>query len=205
MHLYPGGTWWDRAARGHRFWQNYLCDLEWRVALDGRPNLLGARFAEGAMLSLIFAFVPFWWIVPRALADPGAARRSAWAAAVRLLGCASVAGMVAVALMPSEYFGALHGVAVVVAGVPGLTAAVLATLMLLRAEPRPRIAGWLGATMLVFALVDFALYVDTMWAGGPGPIALPAIQKVALMSLMAWMAAVALRARGRPQAPHARR
>lgn len=190
MHLYPGGTWWDRGARGYRFWQNYICDLEWRVTLDGRPNLLGSRLAEAAMLALILGFVPFWWIVPRLFWE-----RRRLGRAVSVLGTVSVAGMVAVALMPSERFGVLHGVVVVVAGVPGLTAAVLATVALLRSEPRPPVVGPLGAAMLVFAVLDFLLYVRTIASGGPGPILLPAIQKVALLLLLAWMAAVAVRAR----------
>jgi hypothetical protein len=194
MREYPGGTWWDRGTRGHRFWQNYFCDLEWRVALDGQPNALGARYAQAGMLLLIAGFVPFWWIVPRLFAP--AHGQQVLGRVVRALGLASVAGMVAVSLMPSERFGALHGAAVVVAGVPGLTAALLATFGLLRGEPRPRVAGFLGAAMLVFAMFDFILYVRTMALGGPGPILLPAAQKVAVVLLLAWMSVVAVRARG---------
>ncbi len=190
MHLYPGGTWWDPAARGHRFWQNFLCDLEWRVALDGQPNALGARVAQAAMLVLVSAFAPFWGIVPRLFV-----RARTRARAVRALGWTSVVGMAAVSLMPSERFGALHAVAVVVAGVPGLTATALATIGLLGGEPRPRIAGWLGAAVLASAAIDFLLYVHTAVRGGPGPPLLPGIQKVALTLLLAWMATVAVRAR----------
>jgi hypothetical protein len=193
MHEYPGGTWWDRSTRGHRFWQNYLCDLEWRVALDGQSNALGARYAQAGMLLLIAGFVPFWWIAPR-LFGPTRGPKTL-GRVVRALGLASVAGMAAVSLMPSERFGALHGVAVVVAGVPGLSAALLAIFGLLRGEPRPRVAGFLGAAMLVFAMLDFILYVRTMALGGPGPLLLPAAQKVAVVLLLGWMSVVAVRAR----------
>ena len=40
MRLYPGGTSWDPAARGQRFWTNFLCDLARPTALDGTPNPL---------------------------------------------------------------------------------------------------------------------------------------------------------------------
>ena len=68
MALYPGGTWWEPHAAGHRFWTNFLCDLEWRTALNGTPNPVGARLAEGAMLSLVLAFVPFWPVAARLFA-----------------------------------------------------------------------------------------------------------------------------------------
>jgi hypothetical protein len=42
MILYPGGTCWDPAAHGHRFWENFLCDLEWSVARNGMPNPTGS-------------------------------------------------------------------------------------------------------------------------------------------------------------------
>lgn len=183
MALYPGGTWWEPHAVGHRFWSNFLCDLEWRTTLNGTPNPVGAPLAEGAMLSLVLAFVPFWPLAARLF--PGRPRLGA---AVRILGWTSVAGMIAVALMPSERFGPLHGVAVVVAGLPGLSAAVLAAtgqLLVRRTLP-----GALGAAMVLFAVADFVLYVHTMLHGGPGPLLLPAAQKVALLLLLAWMLVV---------------
>jgi hypothetical protein len=192
MALYPGGTWWDPTTRGVRFWQNFLCDLEWNPALNGEPNPVGSRLAQAAMLFLVAGFVPFWWIAPRLFPA-----RRALGAAVRVLGLTAVAGMVAVALMPSDRCGALHGVAVVFAGVPGLSAAILAAAgMLLPDAAKPaRIAGLLGAAMLLFALLDFALYVRTMTHGGPGPLLLPAAQKLALLLLLAWMSLVARLAR----------
>ena len=191
MALYPGGTWWDATTRGARFWQNFLCDLEWNPALNGEPNPVGSRVAQASMLVLVAGFVPFWWLAPRLFA----ARRGL-GAAVRALGLASVAGMAAVVLMPSDCFGALHGVAVVVAGIPGLSAALLATAgMLLPGAPaHARAAGVTGAAMLAFALLDFALYVRTMTHGGPGPLLLPAAQKVAVVLLLGWMTLVATRA-----------
>jgi hypothetical protein len=48
--------------------------------------------------------------------------------------------------------------------------------------------------MLAFALADFLLYVRTLVLGGPGPVVIPVAQKAALLLLMAWMLAVAVRA-----------
>ncbi len=189
MCLYPGGTWWDTSVRGHRFWQNFLCDLEWRVALNGQPNPLGSTLAQGAMLLLVIGFLPFWLLVPRLFV-----RHARLAAAVRVLGTVSVGGMIAVTFMPSERFGALHGAMVVLAGVPGLTAAALSVTGLALAEPRPRVAGGLGAFMLVFATVDFTLYVAHLIAHVEGTALVASVQKIALMLLLAWMVVVAVRA-----------
>jgi hypothetical protein len=186
MCLYPGGTWWDPTTRGASFWQNYLCDLESEVALNHMPNLAGARFGKAAILVMIVGLMPFWWIVPRLFVTLPRLGRI-----VRALGLASLAGIVAVGLMPSSRFGWLHGAAVVAAGVPGLSAAVLAVAGLAHGETHPRTAAALGAAMLVFALSDFVLYTRTMLVGGPGPLLMPASQKIALLLLLAWMIVVA--------------
>jgi hypothetical protein len=194
MCLYPGGTWWDATARGHRFWENFLCDLEWRVALNGEPNPWGSQLARAAMLLLLSGLVPFWLAVPRLLG--GASGR-----AVRALGLGSAAATVAVVLMPSDRFGALHGVMVLVAGVPGLAAVALAVRGMAQGEPRPRISAWVGAAMLAAALVDFVLYASHLVGHTNGTPLGPALQKVALLLLLAWMVAVAARsasAAGRP-------
>jgi hypothetical protein len=186
MRLYPGGTFWDPATRGARFWQNFLCDLGSQVALNGQPNPLGARFGQAAIWLMVIGLAPFWWIVPGRFA-----RLRRLGRAVRALGLASLGGIVAASLMPSSRFGALHGMAVVLAAAPGLCAAGLAVAGLAHAEPRPAVRALLGAAMLAFALVDFGLYGRTMLYGGPGPILLPIAQKLAALLLVAWMIVVA--------------
>jgi hypothetical protein len=197
MAFYPGGTCWDVTTRGHRFWQNFLCDLEWRVALNGEPNLLGSRLAQTAMLLLVFGLAPFWFDVPYLFA----ARQRVGGVAVRALGLTSVAATIAVVFMPSERFGALHGVMVIVACVPGLAAATWAVRGLALGEPRPRVCAWIGGSMFVFALVDFVLYASHLIRHTEGTPAVPAIQKVALILLLTWMVALALRVARRPSTP----
>jgi hypothetical protein len=189
MHVYPGGTWWDTTATAHRFWENFLCDLEWRVALNGAPNPLGAALAKAAMLLLVLALVPFWLAVPRVFRGASAGER----AAVTAPGLVSAVATVAVVLMPSDRFGALHGAMVIVAGVPGLAAAAMAVRGLALREPRPRVAAWLGGAMLAAAFVDFALYVSHFATHTNGTPLGPALQKVALLLLLAWMVVVAVR------------
>jgi hypothetical protein len=188
MVLYHGGTGWDAGAPGYSFWDNYLCDLLRREAIDGAPNAVGATLAAAAMISLLAGLVPFWLELPRLL---GA--RSRIAPLARALGLLSVAGVVGVVLLPSDRFGAIHGLAVVVAAVPGLLASFLAVLGLARHEEAPRVAAAVGAAWLGFAAVDFVFYARHLAAGNEGSPLLPAAQKVALVCLMAWMLAVAAR------------
>lgn len=192
MGLYPGGTWWDSTTRGHRFWENFLCDLEWRVALNGTPNPVGSRLATAAMLVLLVGLAAFWLGVPRVFGR----RPPRGTTAVTWLGLTSAAGTIAVVLMPSDRFGALHGAMVLSAGVPGLAATALAVVVLCVGEPRPRIAAWTGASMLAFAVADFGLYAWHFLSHTEGSILGPALQKVALILLLAWMVLVAVRAGG---------
>jgi hypothetical protein len=195
MVLYPGGTWWDPTTVGYRFWQNYLCDLEWRVALDGRDNALGSHFAQWALLTLVAGLAPFWACVAL-LFDV----RPRLGRVVRALGFVAIAGTVAVAFMPSERFPFLHGLAVIGSGVPGLAACGLAAWGLAAEGPRPRVEGWLGWAVLAVSLVDLGLYAVHWASGDEATPLLPAIQKVGLLLLLAWMSGVALRVMRTPPA-----
>jgi hypothetical protein len=185
--LYDGGTWWDAGAPGYSFWDNYLCDLLLHNAIDGAPNPIGSRLAAAAMIALLVGLVPFW--------RGGAALIQAWPPGrwAGRMGLLSVAGVVAVVLLPSDRFGPVHGLAVVVAAVPGLAASLLAVVGLARHERPPRVAAFVGACWLVAATVDFVFYAHHLAKGDEGSPFLPAAQKVALACLMAWMLTVAAR------------
>jgi hypothetical protein len=213
MWLYPGGTWWDPTTVGYRFWQNYLCDLEWHVGLNGQDNTAGSRLAKAAMLLLLAGLAAFWLIVPSLFGEgeppgrQGARRIFSWRLgglaallSVPFLGLASVAGAVAVALMPSDRFPVLHGLMVIVAGVPGLAAAALSTRRLLARGGLWPAGGWLGAALFAVALADLALYTAHWAAGDNAAPVLPAIQKVGLFLLLGWMNGVALRVMRLPPA-----
>jgi|HubBroStandDraft_2_1064218.scaffolds.fasta_scaffold07852_3 hypothetical protein len=186
MRAYPGGTWWDAQAVGHRFWQNFLCDIEWRVALNGARNPVGSRLAFFAMATLVAGLAPFWVSVAEIISRDG---KRPLAAAVRLSGGTSMAGILAVISLPSDTFGALHGVFVIAASLLGFVAATLAVLGL-RMAGRSGCAA-LGASAMVVAVFDFVLYVSHFATHTQDSPLTPALQKVALGLLLAWMVAVA--------------
>ncbi len=190
MLLYPGGTWWDPTSHGSSISQNYLCDFERREAIDGAANPIGSWLAEAAMFSLVLGLMAFWNVMPSLMG------RGKAGPVVRTLGLVSLFGVVAVILLPSDRFGRPHGVAVIVAGGPGLVAVALAVRGLFRRERRPRIAAWLGAATLAIAGVDLIGFAMHLIAGGLGTPLLPALEKAALTQLLAWMVAVSMRMAG---------
>jgi hypothetical protein len=186
MCLYPGGTWWDAHARGHRFWQNFLCDVEWRVALNGTPNPVGSRLALAAMATLALGLGPFWFATARLIAGGG---RTSLAGAVRLSGIASITAVLAVISMPSDAFGDVHGAVVIVASLCGFLAASLAIGGL--ASTQQVAPAVLGVATMAAAVFDFILYASHFLRHAQDTPLTPAAEKVALGLLLSWMVAVA--------------
>jgi hypothetical protein len=185
MALYPGGTWMDRSARGHDFFRNFFCDLSAGVALNGAPNP-GAWCATAAMVVLALGLFHFWLILPQLFA-----RRGRHAARIRRLGLLSAAVLPLVPLLSSARCGSLHAAVIFLAAIPGIGAAALATRALWASPRARRPHGYLAAGMLAVSLIDGALYAVHVASGSAvPPLALPALQKVAALLLLACMASV---------------
>jgi hypothetical protein len=184
--LYPGGTWLDRAASGHQFFENYFCDLTQPVSLSGVNNPLGSRLAQLAMLCFGMALAGFFWLVPRFFGPP--TRLGTW---VRGLGEGAVLGFLAVPFTPSELFGDVHAFLSLLAGTLGLAAALAAVVGLVRSHRLARALGVVGALALVAGGVHAALFVHYLHASEPAPLIVPAVQKVAALLLSVWMLGVA--------------
>jgi hypothetical protein len=180
---YPGGTWFDPSAPGHDLFRNFLCDLTQPIALNGQYNP-GVGLAKTAMIVLDMGLLCMWIAVP-AICPPSPLGR--W---VRRLGVVSFFGIVAVPLTPSLRLGVIHAMAVMSGALPGIAAGVLANAMLAGSPHR-----WLfrlGAVTLVIAGIDAAIYAVHTLAGGAPPLALPLLQRIALILLLCWMAAMSV-------------
>ncbi len=186
MKLYPGGTSWDPATTGHDFWHNYLCDLLRPTALDGVPNPLGSALAKTATLLLAAGLFAFFCLVGRAFP-----RFPRLARAVAVLGALTTCAVPGVVFLSGDRFGILHGIAVVVAAIPGLAASLLAVVGLVLGEERPKRAAIVGAAALAVALVDFALYVPQVATSAPGPVAVAVLERISLGLVLLWMCVVA--------------
>jgi hypothetical protein len=185
MHAYPGGTAWEPLAPGHHFWLNYLCDLERRTALDGRPNELGAALAQAAMVVLGLGSLVFWRLPPALFPA-----RTALGRAVRGLGSVSAAGIVAVGLLPSDHFPALHPPLMLVAGGTGIAAAAAGAVGLSHGGYRPLAA--VGAAAIAVSGVDLALYFAQFAANAPAPRVAAVLERVALLVVLLWRALIAV-------------
>jgi hypothetical protein len=185
VRAYPGGTHFDHAAPGHDFWRNTLCDVARTIALDGTPNRAGCAYARAAMTILALGLGVLLMTLPRFF--PSRRREGA---TVRALGTFAVVGAIAVVFLPTDQVGALHGIAIVIAGIPGLTAALVAVHALIR-ERAPRTVTGFGVATLLVAATDFVLYGAELASRGNAQVGVSALERIATIFLLGWMIASA--------------
>jgi len=192
---YPGGTFCDATAPRYQFWGNYVCDVMQPRSQAGVENALAVPLGTASFVAVAMAFVPFWWLVGGLVG-----RGLGWA--VRVAGMISACATIVVALVPSGRWPLLHVAAVFAAAIPGLAAAVVGAIALWRAGRRG--LGALGLLTLVAGAVDAAGYARAVLHGTRCNPALPGVQKIAALALVAWMVAVAAQGtRGRGARPGA--
>jgi len=183
--VYPGGTYCEPHATSYRFWGNYFCDLTAPVTGRGEDNTRSAAFAEAAFASFACASAPFFWLLARLAGE----RRS-----IRTLGIVSAFATIVLAWLPSRSGPTLHAGAVFSATIPGLVAVTLGVVGLWRERSRARSlrgVAWLGAITLAAGFADAAGYAFALVTHAGCLWWLPALQKLAALSLVAWMLAVA--------------
>jgi hypothetical protein len=180
MRLYPGGNATDHGRSGHSFWLNYLCDLTPDVAVNGASTARGAALARAGMLVLTAALGLVWLLLPRVL---GGGRWSA--AVVRVGGVLCALGMFAVPFVE----GALHPPIILLTVVPGVAALATALVGLWRGRRTALLT--LAVVTLAFTVADALLYAARVggWVAASSP-AVPLLQRVAALLLLAWMAGV---------------
>jgi hypothetical protein len=194
--VYPGGNHFDHQAVGHDFWKNALCDVARSTAVGGAPNAIGASLARTAMSIMAVGIGALFWLMPERF--PSRVRLGAF---VRWLGALTVPAAVAVVLLPSDRFGFLHGVAIVIAGLPGLSAGLVATVGLVRARRGSRVVPILAITTLLVASACFGIYVDELVTGGPPRLAVPVLERIAALLLIGWMISASALPPGQPRSP----
>jgi len=181
VSLYPGGTVFAQQGPGS-FWLNFLCDVTADVAVNGIPNPLGSAFAKAALVALGCGLFCFWLLLPSVLGRRGFAARVA-----QSLGLASLFGL---ALAPFTG-GRAHVIAVLGSAVPAMAAGAWGVVASWK-HPQSRLAAVVSTATVVAALVDAALYVDSyLHTPRVVVLALPVMQKVALLGTIGWMALVA--------------
>ena len=164
------------ASPGHSLWCNFLCDLASEAGVNGRPNP-GASWGRAAEWLLVAALCLFWWTLSPLLEE-----RRALRPIIATLGTVGTVGLVLVPVTG----GVAHAMALVAGAIPGFAATTLA-LHGLRHRPGLFV---LGAVALVLAALELCLYLAFLH--GPMPVSVPAIQRLALLTGVAWMASTAV-------------
>jgi hypothetical protein len=190
MGGYPGGTHWNHQTVGYDFWANFWCDALRNPALNGAPNVRGARMASIAMWVLSSGLIPFWGLCANLAIPPELSAKSAARWVIQWFGVLAMVGMMGVTLLPSSRFPAVHGVAVTAAGPLGLIAAMLAVVYGLTSPRLPRTVSLLGALAIAGATTNLVEYCREFWLHAPSSPYLPGIQKIATLCFLTWIVAV---------------
>lgn len=189
---YPGGSWAEADAAGFAPWRNYWCDLMRQLAWNGEANVVGARWGVAAFALLGLASLGLF-LGAAALLAPGPARR------VRVGGALAALAVLAVAFVPYETYRNAHAVSSLLAGLGVAVATIETVLRSWRLDVVGLVARLAGATFLVAALANLAVYLPLVVAGGGESDAMPVIQKLATLALVLWLPSIlaaARRARG---------
>lgn len=170
--IYPGGSQFDKQAKGFSWMHNYWCNLLHEYAINGQPN--PARpVALAAMAILCATIMIFWFIFPVYAGFQKNTRI--------LLQTSGMAAMVTGLFLSTTY----HDTVINTAGLFGLIA-LAGTLAGLR---RLRLTGlfWMGLLILLLIALNNILYY------GPGQMYyLPLVQKVTFLCFLLWIGLISL-------------
>jgi hypothetical protein len=183
MFAYPGGSGELPAAPGFDPWHNYFCDLIRPVAHGGGDNATGMLLARAGVVATALALVPVWLLLPLLFAAHPAAR---WCRGPGLL---AAAALPAVALTPSDTLPHWHTLTNAGAGLPGAVAMCAGALGIAAVRHRHRRLFWLTLLLLFASVVTAGLWTAAMVWVWPGRWALPCMQKLGWLLLLAWMLA----------------
>jgi hypothetical protein len=181
MAAYPGGTWWAPMRKGHAFCGNFLCDLLHDPALNNEANRAGALWAKVSMLAFIVGIGVFWSMARCWLTSQRAAR------VVSKLGIYGTLPLATVPLTPSNRYPVLHTSAVLLGGLPGLLAFLLFSAALFRQSRVPFSLRFITAFLCLLVVACLCLYAQGALGNTPSPRSLPALERGAVILLLAWL------------------
>jgi hypothetical protein len=177
---YPGGDFIVQKTDGFSL-RNFWCDLLREPAYNGAANGASVWLATLAFAAIGVALAPFWLEVSRLV--PARERL------LRVAGMISAVATVLVALLPSDRFPQLHGPVVITAGGLGIICGFFVGRAALAERRRWPLFAASSAALLLFAVANLLLYVWAVYFNGPKLVLLPAVQKLATLSLVVWMVA----------------
>ena len=165
---YPGGSWIVMDQEGFNFWNNYLCDLLDRNAINGELN--SARFfARGSLAALCVSLLLLWYFLPGFFSKKGINVFVMW--------LAGILSLVVTMFLTSG----THDITVRIAGFFGVIAFISCFIELYKANYFSLV--YFGIASLLIFLVNYYIYET-----GTFIRSLPVIQKVTFVSFILWFA-----------------
>ncbi|MGB5361168.1 hypothetical protein [Eudoraea sp.] len=165
---YPGGSWIETDQEGFNFWNNYLCDLLDRNAINGELN--SARFlARGSLGVLCLSLVLLWYYLPGLFSNKSKNVVVMW-----------LAGILALVITMTLTSGT-HDITVRIAGFFAVIAFISCFVELYKANYFSLL--FLGLACLLVFLVNYYIYET-----GTFIRSLPVIQKVTFICFILWFA-----------------
>ena len=165
---YPGGSWMISDQEGFNFWNNYLCDLLDRNAINGELN--SARFfARASLGALCVSLLLLWYFLPGLFTKKGRNVYIMW-----------LAGILALVVTMSLTSGT-HDITVRIAGIFGVIAFISCFVELYKAKYFSLF--YFGIACLLIFLVNYYIYETGTFRGS-----LPVIQKATFICFIIWFA-----------------
>lgn len=163
---YPGGSWVVMDQEGFNFWNNYLCDLLDRNAINGEIN--PARFfARGSLGVLCASLILLWYFLPALFSKKSINVVVMW-----------LAGLMALVITMSLTSGT-HDITVRIAGIFGVIAFISCFIELYNAKYYSLV--YFGIACLLIFLVNYYIYET-----GTLIRSLPVIQKLTFICFILW-------------------
>ena len=165
---YPGGSWIVMDQEGFNFWNNYLCDLLDRNAINGELN--PARFFARASLGVLcVSLLLLWYFLPGLFSKKGINIFVMWLSGILALG------------VTMSLTSGTHDITVRIAGIFGVIAFISCFIELYKANYF--LLFYFGIACLLIFLVNYYIYET-----GTFIRSLPVIQKVTFLSFILWFA-----------------
>jgi hypothetical protein len=185
MYFYPGGTWWDKQATRHRFWENFLCDLLHKKSLSGLPNLKSATLAQFAFVVLIAGCAILFSLAPEVIPT-----RRRFGRILGRFGVVSSVLLLSVPLFPSDKFPTAHSIAVVFGTLPALLAFAVLVGAILTEPVIPTFLRGISVLLLVLLVLCASIYTWEAFFHGPSLKLLAGLERVATLMALLWLMAI---------------
>jgi hypothetical protein len=171
--FYPGGSEYDRQAKGFSWLHNYWCNLLNEYGVNGEPNV-ARPIAITALITLAFSLTAFWYIFPRFAPFTKTARLI-----IQLSGFLSMA-------IGAFLSTPLHDLIINLSTLMGLVAMTGTFIGLYKL--RLKVLFWMGLFILVLIGLNNLFYY-----GGALLYYLPVVQKLTFLYVLGWICLICFR------------